>query len=296
MDADQPHAQAVAVSGHTITAVGRDDEVLALASAHTRLIDAQGATLLPGFVESHLHLFSGGAGLTLLQLAKVSGVEALTRAVRHYADRNPDEGLLICQGASYDILGDLGRMTRQHLDMILPDRPLVLMAFDFHTAWANTIALDWAGLLQGRDPGVGNEVVMGADGLASGELREKYAFLPVLDLRTSGGREMLGMSGVDPSPAPTAKERADDKQMILAGLRHCAAAGITSVHNMDGNRYTLDLLREIEEAGDLLCRVEVPFHLTAEKPLAELEEASALARDFQSDMLSSGRVKIFAMG
>ena len=79
-------------------------------------------------------------------------------------------------------------------------RSLAVMAYDFHTLFANTAALAAAGLLHGRDLPDGNEVVIGPDGLATGELREKLALLPVLGLRTTGGREMLGMSGIEPPP------------------------------------------------------------------------------------------------
>lgn len=296
MDPDTPRAQAVAVAGNRIAALGTDEDMLALAGPDTRIIDAEGGTLLPGFVESHLHLFSGGAGLTLLQLADVSGRAALTRAIRDYAAEKPDEGLLICQGAPYDILGGDAEPDRHVLDEILADRPLIVMAFDFHTAWANTIALDKAGLLDGAEMEDGNEVVMDEDGRATGALHEKGAIGPVLDLRTSGGREMLGMSGREPASPPTLEERAEDMEMIRAGLRHCAAAGITSIHNMDGNHYTLDLLREIRAAGDLTARVEVPYHLTADKPLSALDEASAMSAEFNDEMLCSGRVKIFVDG
>ena len=296
MDAAHPRAEAVALAGNRILAVGSNAEVLALAGPETRLVDGQGATLLPGFVESHIHLFSGGAGLTQLQLKGVAGREALAAALTAYAATKPAERLLICQGAAYNLLGEHIRLDRHRLDAILSERPVIVMAYDFHTAWANTAALEQAGLLQGRDVGDGNEVVLGADGLATGELREKNAFLPVLGLRSSGGREMLGMTGTEPHPPATAQERADDIAMITAGLQHCAAAGITTIHNMDGNRYTLELLSQIEAAGGLLCRVEVPFHLTAEKPLASLDDAVQMAADYKSDMLKSGRVKVFCDG
>ena len=296
MDAATPRAEAVALAGNTILAVGSDAEVLALATPETRLVDGKGATLLPGFVESHMHLFCGGAGLTQLQLKGLAGRDALAAALTAYAEAKPAERLLICQGAAYDLLGDHARLDRHRIDAILSERPVIVMAYDFHTAWANTAALEQAGLLQGRDVGDGNEVVLGEDGLATGELREKNAFLPVLALRSSGGREMLGMTGTEPEPPATPQERVDDIAMITAGLQHCAAAGITTIHNMDGNRYTIELLAEIEAAGDLVCRVEVPFHLTAEKPLETLDDAVQMSADYTSDMLKSGLVKIFCDG
>ena len=69
-------------------------------------------------------------------------------------------------------------ITRHALDAIIPDRPLALNCFDHHTIWANTKALESAGLLHGASLPPGNEIVMGSDGLATGELREAAAFAP----------------------------------------------------------------------------------------------------------------------
>lgn len=296
MDDHAPQAEAVAIAANRILALGRNEDIRHLAGPATRLVDAAGGTLLPGFVESHVHLFSGAYGQTLLQLAGVRGFEAMSAAVRAFAAAKPAEGLLFAQGADYEILGPGTPLDRHALDRMCPDRPLAVMAYDFHTLFANTAALSAAGLLQGRDLPVGNEVVMAPDGLATGELREKFALLPVLALRTSGGREMLGMSGIEPTPPPTATEWREDVDVLKAGLRFCASKGITSMHNMDGNRHLLDLLRTVENEGALLARVSVPFHYTRDMALSELDRASAMARDFTGDRLTSNRVKIFIDG
>ncbi|WP_278924187.1 amidohydrolase [Pseudophaeobacter profundi] len=296
MDPETPRATAVAVSGDRIVAVGSDAEITALAGPDTRRIDADGQTLLPGFVESHVHLFMGGYNETVIRADRVSGLEALRTAVKHYAEAHPDLTLLLGQGADYAILGPDRPLDRHTLDELCPDRPLAIMAYDFHTAWANTAALEAAGLLEGRDLPRGNEVVMGTDGKATGELHEKLAMLPILDLRNLGGRESLGMSGIEPPVPPTEKERQEDRETLKVGLRHAAQRGITSMHNMDGNRYMLEVLREIEDEGDLISRVRVPFHLTAEMELSELDRASAMTRDFVGDTLCCGFVKIFLDG
>jgi predicted amidohydrolase YtcJ len=150
--------------------------------------------------------------------------------------------------------------------------------------------------MRGREVGPGNEVVLDADGLATGELREGRAMAPVMALRTSGGRENLGLEGVDPGPDLTAAQRAEDVAVLKDGLRYMASLGITSLHNMDGNRYQLDLLSEIEREGDLLCRTQIPHHQTNRKTLADLEEASALTREFDTPFLRCGRVKMFMDG
>ncbi|MGY6410525.1 MAG: amidohydrolase [Alkalilacustris sp.] len=295
MDPDRPRAEAVALAGGRILAVGDRAEVAALAGPGCEEIDAGGATVMPGFVESHMHLFPGGAELDHLQLLGVTGAGPLAEAVRGFAAGRPDQPLIAAQGADYVIMGDRAA-TRADLDAILPDRPLVLVAADHHTAWANTAALEAAGLLGGRALDPGNEIVMGPDGLAAGELREFQAFGPVLAL---GGEERVHLGLVDgsePDPAPDAAARAGDRAKLARGLAHCARHGITSIVNMDGNRYQLDLLAELRAEGGLTARVRVPFHLRGERPLEVLEEASRMAEVFADEWLASGFVKMFMDG
>ncbi len=296
MDPARPKAEAVALRGDKVIAVGSRNDIIELAGAGTRHIDAQDATVLPGLVEAHLHLFSGSFGLRLLHLNGVRGLSALRDKLQAYAAANPNDGLLICKATDYNLFGNNVSTTRQMLDEALADRPAIFISSDHHTAWANTIALDRAGLLRGRQMPVGNEVVMAADGTAAGELRENAAISPVMALRTSGGRENLGMAGIEPGPELTPAQREEDVAIMKQGLKYCASFGFTSLHNMDGNFYQLELLRTLEDRGELICRAEVPFHLTPSKPLSSLEDAGRMHEQYRSDRLRSGRVKMFMDG
>ncbi|WP_309663902.1 amidohydrolase, partial [Tabrizicola sp.] len=274
--------------------VGGRAEVEALAGPATGMVDAGGRTLLPGFVESHLHLVLGGNELTQLQLGGVQGFDALAAAFRAYAAANPGLPLLMAQGAGYDILGR--PVTRGDLDRVIADRPIAMMSPDHHTVWANTAALAAAGLLQGAQMPAGHVVVMGADGQALGELLEFEAFSPVLAL-TGDLHLQLGIAtGGEPEPWPDADQRAKDKAKIAAGLAHCAAHGITSMVNMDGNRYTCVLLAEMAAEGRLTARVKVPFHMKPHMDLSELDRASAMAAEFTGEWVTSGFVKMFMDG
>ncbi|MGY6632785.1 MAG: amidohydrolase [Alkalilacustris sp.] len=295
MDPDHPRAEAVALAGDQVLAVGRRDEIAPLAGAACQIIDAGGATVMPGFIESHMHLLPGGAELDHLNLLGVSGAAALGDRLRDYAAARPDQPLLCAQQADYAIMGTRAA-TRADLDAILPDRPVMLVAADHHTAWANTVALQAAGLLQGRRLDPGNEIVMGADGRATGELREFQAFGPVLAL-AGEERVHLGLvDGSEPDPRPGPEGRAHDRAHLARGLAHCARHGITSIVCMDGNRYQLELLDELRAEGGLTARVRVPFHLRGERPLEVLDEASAMTRDFADAWLASGLVKMFMDG
>ena len=294
MDPDRPRAEAVTLSGGRILAVGRADEIAAQAGPLTRTIDAGGRTLLPGFFEGHVHVGLGGADLTHLHIGHLHGAEEVGAAFRSFAAKNPDMPLLMAQEAHYDILGKPA--TRHDLDAMIADRPIAMMSPDLHTVWANTAALEAAGLLHGASMPHGHEVVMGADGLATGELREFEAFGPVIAY-AGEGRINLGIAtGEEPDPRPNAAERAADKALILRGMEHCAAHGITSLVNMDGNRYTLELLAEMQAEGSLILRVKVPFHFKPHMGLDALERASEMAADFGDDWISSGFVKLFMDG
>jgi predicted amidohydrolase YtcJ len=297
MDDSIPHAQALAIAGNRIIAVGTAADVAELKSPATRIIDARGCSVLPGFIESHMHLFSGAAELGNLDLSGVFGLPPLLSALSAYGASRPGAGLLIANQTNYTILSNTERLSRHHLDKAVPDRPLICIAPDHHTAWANTRALEAAGILHGRDLPVGNEIVMGSDGKAAGELRETEAIRLVYQLKDGGNRDRLGLeTGGEPEPSPSAAERAYDRALIKRGLDYCASFGITSIHNMDGNFYICERLDEIDREGGFTARVQVPYHFKNFMPLANLEKASALTSRYHSDRLHSGRVKIFIDG
>ncbi len=294
MDAAKPRAEAVAVAGGKIVAVGMAADVAALVGPDTRVIDAGGRSLLPGFVESHLHLVLGGNELVQLQIGGVHGFDALKAAFEAYAVQYPSNALLMAQGASYEILDH--PVTRQDLDRVIADRPIAMMSPDHHTVWANTAALAAAGLLHGAAMPHGHEVVMAEDGTATGELREFEAFGPILALGGEAHLQLGIATGGEPEPWPSAAVRTKDKDKIAAGLAHCAAHGITSMVNMDGNRYTCQLLKEMKDEGRLTARVKVPFHFKPHMELSELERASAMTAEYADDWVSSGFVKMFMDG
>jgi predicted amidohydrolase YtcJ len=296
MDPDLPKAEAVAVAEGKIIAVGSNADIEQLKGPDTRVIPARGATVLPGFIEAHMHLFGGAAQLSQLDLSGLHGIEQVAEAVGKYARAYPNAKLLTCKMASYTMLGEGTRLDRHHLDRILADRPLAFLSFDLHTVWGNTLALEKAGLLHGLKVNPGNAVVMGDDGLANGELNEAEAYGPLLAF---GGldRAMLGLTtGGEPDPKPTEDEFASDVSVVKEALKWCSRHGITSIHNMDGNFYTFEILEQIQRDGDLLCRVKVPFHYKNFMKLADLEKASAMTARHGSEWLSCGLVKCSMMG
>jgi hypothetical protein len=295
IDKTRPRAEAIAITGNRIVAVGSRAEIAGLKARHTRVIDAGNKTVMPGIIEGHVHLFGGGVELETLMLNGINGFEAIAESVSEYRRRRANEPVLLATGVAHESFGQ--PITRQLLDRIVSDIPFIVGCFDHHTMWANTRALEAAGIMKGRALPVGNEIVLDHNGIATGELREPAAYMLVQALTPTGGREWLGMTtGEDPDPPATAAQRQVDTDFFRKGIAHASSLGITSMHNMDGNWYQLDLLKGLLDNGELNARIEVPFHQKNYFPLERVDEAVEMRTRYQGDMLHCDRVKLFIDG
>ena len=167
--------------------------------------------------------------------------------------------------------------TRNEFDAILPDRPVFIGAYDGHTGWANTRALELAGVLQvGKEIGPNGIVHRDADGLATGELRE--------------GDAMNAVLGLVPKP-----DEARKRELLKLAMKQIAAAGVTSVHNMNGNMEEVLTYAAMEDAGELTLRVYVPYLVKPGTTEDMLEEAAAMA-GIRGEYARGGAVKFFMDG
>lgn len=278
VDDDNPWAEAVAVSGTRIVFVGSAADVGAWQGPSTRVIDGAGRTLLPGLIDSHFHLLHGSLKLDDLDLETVTDLDELAARVRAHADAHPEREWVLGYQVRYNIVGAGQALDRHFLDSIVPDRPVLLQAFDAHTSWANTEALQRAGILHGRELPPGHEIVMDPEtGLATGELREPEATKPVRNL----------------VPPPSAAQK---RALLQKGLARAAKFGLTSVHNMDGDTEQIELYAALEDLGEMTLRVYVPYSVRPETPVAELDEAVAWAERYRGSHVRAGAVKYFMDG
>ena len=141
LDARKPWAQAVAVAGDKIVAVGSDADVLALAGPETKVIDLAGRMLMPGFVESHIHPFLGAFMTAGVDLQVPTAKDALA-AIAAFAKAHPT-GTIRGFGWRVDMFPPEGP-TREMLDAVIADRPAFFLAIDAHSLWANSKALEIA--------------------------------------------------------------------------------------------------------------------------------------------------------
>lgn len=278
VDESNPWAEAVAVRGNRIAFVGSAADAEMWQGPQTRVIDGAGRTLLPGFIDSHFHLLHGSLKLDDLDLETVTDLDDLAGRVRAHAEAHPDREWVLGYQVRYNMIGKEQSLDRHFLDAIVADRPVLLQAFDAHTSWANTVALERAGILHGRDLPPGHEIVMDPEtGMATGELREPEATKPVRNL----------------VPPPSAEQK---RALLKKGLARAASLGLTGVHNMDGDTEQIELYAALEDLGEMTLRVYVPYSVRPETPVEALDEAAEWAECYQGSHVRSGAVKYFMDG
>jgi predicted amidohydrolase YtcJ len=170
MDAARTRASAVAVSGQRVLAVGHDD-LLELAGPETEIVDLRGKALLPGFQDAHVHAVYGGVEMGECDLSGVTDLDEYRRRIAAYAATHPAQPWITGAGWAMEAFAG-GQPSRAQLDEIVPDRPVFLLNRDHHGAWANTRALELAGITAGTPDPADGRIEREADGTPSGMLQE----------------------------------------------------------------------------------------------------------------------------
>ena len=277
----QPWAQALAITGGRVDAIGSDDEILRKKESKTKVLDLAGRTVIPGIVDSHTHLWFGALALHGFNLAtpdvyiEPKDEALLISKIKEYAASHPKDKVLF------------GRVqfpftvTHELLDRAVPDRPIVIHAPTEHTYWVNAKALELAGV---TDKPVGDadlEKFVGRDpqGHPTGILRE--AAMQLMER------------------ALPAQPQSEKLAWMRDAVRYLNRYGITSVTNATGNSSELQLIGALRDRGQLTVRTRMAFgtvgakHKLTPEFLAELDKARTTYHD---DWVSANLVKFFADG
>jgi len=270
----QPWAEAVAVRGERIAAVGTDAAIGSLAGPTTRRVDLRGRFVMPGINDAHVH-FGSTPRLTQVDLNDAASIEEMQRRVAAFAKENPQ--LQWIQGYGWQYSNVPGGMPhRSQLDAVVPGRPVFLSAYDGHSGWANSKALEIAGVTaETRFEGYG-EIVRDAEGRPTGAFKE--------------GAQSLIRSCI---PKPTIAERLE---ALRRGMRLMASLGVTSIQNADGDIPDLELYRELQRRGELTLRVMQTVSVGPKTTPQRLEEIAEFARRNPGPMLRAGSIKILVDG
>jgi hypothetical protein len=147
LDADTPWVEAVAVKGNEIVYVGDNDGVAELIGDNTKHFNLSGQMLLPGFIDAHMHPIVSGGYARALSLDTGGTVEEWVQAIGEYANANADTPVIFGYGFLASTFGPVGP-TRQLIDTVVPDRPVLIKDEGMHAAWANTKALETLNITQ----------------------------------------------------------------------------------------------------------------------------------------------------
>jgi predicted amidohydrolase YtcJ len=176
MDAARSWASALAVRDGRIVAVGSDPSVRPLIGPRTRVIEARGRTVTPGFGDAHVHPVHAGLDNLRCQLRGSRGIPAYLDVIAAYAAAHPNEAWIRGGGWSMDDF-PAGIPTRADLDRVVPDRPAILFSRDGHTAWVNSTALELAGVTAATSDPEDGRIDRDPDGNPIGALQEGAADL-----------------------------------------------------------------------------------------------------------------------
>lgn len=243
-------AQAVSVSGGRIVAVGTSSELLALAGAETEQIDLLGAHLYPGFTDAHVHLRGVGEREMTLDLDEVTSLAGLVEAVRVAAAGLPPGQVLTGRGWIETHWPEGRFPTRQDLDAVSGDHPVVLTRADGHALVANTLALRKAGLAgKPKSQPDGGRIEVDAEGLPTGMLIDNA---------------MAAMAKLEVRPTAAQVEEA----YIKGGARELSV-GWTGVHNMSVPAADVAVMNRLSDAGSLKLRIYNAVDSGDVKPAAE---------------------------
>jgi predicted amidohydrolase YtcJ len=270
LDSERPAAEAVAIAGGEIVAVGSNAEIRELGAAET--IDLHGAVVVPGLTDSHIHPLQGALDTRGADLRELSSLDDVLDAVAAERRRCAPDQWVLGFGLEYDVFRESG-IRGELFEDVAEGSPALLTFMDLHTAVATPRALELAGVTGPRTFSENAEIVC-REGAPTGELREWAAVATV-------ERAM---------PQPTDAER---YALHAAALRE--HAGLTGGHAMDGTLATHDLLRELEANGDLVQRFVVPFTIV---PESQPDEWKALLsyRDAGGRRWRAGVAKFFIDG
>ena len=235
VDQNQNRAEAFAIKGGRFVAVGNNEEVLDLKGATTESINANGATIVPGFIDSHTHLSSGSKIVTGINL---TGVREKSVWLEMIAERvktmEPGEWLL---GGRWDYtFENKGLPTRWELDNVSPNNPVALSDIDGHSMWVNSLAIEKANIRANSEVPLGGQILVNeSSGEPNGILLE-------------GAMQLIW-------DAPTYVRDSDlSRDQIEQVLDYANSFGITSVHDMS-SRIELDKYKDLAINKKLYVRV-----------------------------------------
>lgn len=251
VDGSQPEAEAVAVRGAWIVAVGDDFTVEPFIGPETRVVELAGRLAIPGFIEGHGHFLGLGEALTVLDLTRATSWQAIVEQVEAAVARSSAGEWIVGRGWHQEkwetapVPAVEGAPVHDSLSAVSPDNPVFLEHASGHAAFVNAKAMEASGLSDASTPPAGGELVRSADGRLTGLLRESAQRVVELAMReASRGRS-------------AAAAEAERRRLVELAGHEALSKGVTSFHDAGAAFEVVDFFRRLEADGVLPIRLYV---------------------------------------
>jgi predicted amidohydrolase YtcJ len=238
----QPWAEAIAIRGDRIAAVGSNAALHKLATRQTERLDARGRLVTPGFNDAHIHFLGGSQRLLEVDLTGACTIAEMQARIKDWAASNPNAAWIVGGGWEYFCF-PAGLPHKADLDAVVKDRPAFLSAYDGHSSWVNSKALAIAGVnKETKFDGFGEIVRDPATGEPTGAFKEGASSLV---------RRLI--------PAATREQKL---RALKRGMELAASLGITSIQNASGSREEIELWQQIARTGAQTLRVALAMSIS----------------------------------
>lgn len=225
---------AIAIQEGRVLATGTESDLLA-AYPDATLIDAQGKTMIPGLIDAHAHVMGLGASILNVNVMGLRTLDETLQKVRDYADQYPDLAWIQGRGWNQVLWPENAFPTAQDLDRVVSDRPVWLARVDGHAGWANSVAMQLAGITRDTPDPDGGAIIKDANGEPTGVLIDKAMDLVEAQI-----------------PAPTMDEM---RLALEASLKEMRSVGLTGVHDAGTGVTEFQLMKELADSGKLTTRI-----------------------------------------
>ncbi|MFN3135043.1 MAG: amidohydrolase [Candidatus Kryptonium sp.] len=269
VDKSKPVAQAVAVLGDKIIAVGSNSEIKKYAGKNTKVVDLKKKLMLPGFIDDHTHFVSGGFQLMSVDLRNAKTPDEFALKIKEYAEKNPGKWIT---GGDWDHElwgGELPR--KEWIDKYTQNVPVFVTRYDGHMGLANSLALKLAGITSETPDPPGGLIVRDENGEPTGILKDEAMTLVYKVI-----------------PEPTLEERIT---AIKLALEEAKKLGLTGIHDI-GMVEDFKAYQELYKRGELTIRVFLRLPISQWEDLAKL----GIQVPFGNNFIRIGSLKAFADG
>jgi predicted amidohydrolase YtcJ len=268
-------ATALAVSGGRISAIGSSDELRSLAAPTTRVVELNGQSVVPGFIDAHVHPIEGGMARSRCDLHDLSGADAYLEAIAAYAATHPDRPWITGGGWSLPHFPG-GNPRHEPLDRILPDRPVLLYNRDGHDVWVNSAALAVAGIDSTTPDPADGRIERDPDGEPSGALHEGAIGLVERHVPSTSHQERVAG--------------------LLEGQRHLHALGITGWQEAYARPHDEAAYLDVLRSGRLTARARLALLWDSHRGTEQVDELVERREAATQAGLDAGSVKLFVDG